>query len=119
MALALAGQAGFEPATSTYVYAATLPSELLSHITAGHGSIPAGGLCLLSALDRLGDSHFWHPAQRMRRGGRGGIRTRGTRFCRPPLFLLSYADHVPGFRRAEKRGKKVIARFRAGASAGL
>ena len=32
---------------------------------------------------------------------------------------LSYADHVPGFRRAEKRGKKVIARFRAGASAGL
>ena len=56
--------------------AVALPSELLSHITAGHGSIPAGGLCLLSALDRLGDSHFWHRT-RMRPGGRGGIRTRG------------------------------------------
>ena len=32
---------------------------------------------------------------------------------------LSYADHVPGFRRAEEKGKKVIARLRAGASAGL
>ena len=40
-----------------------LPTALLPHITAGHGSIPAGGLCLLSAEDRLGDSHFWHPAQ--------------------------------------------------------
>ena len=115
----LVGQAGFEPAPFRAAHPDDLPFKLLSHITAGYGSIPAGGLCLLSALDRLGDSHFWHPAQRMRRGGRGGIRTRGTRFCRPPLFLLSYADHVPGFRRAEKRGKKVIARFRAGASAGL
>ena len=45
----LVGHAGLEPATSAYVYAATLPSELLSHITAGYGSIPAVGLSLLSA----------------------------------------------------------------------
>lgn len=32
-----------------------------------------------------------------------------TRFCRPPLFLLSYADYVPGFRRARERGKKITA----------
>ena len=29
----LAGQAGLEPATSAYVYAAILPSELLSHMS--------------------------------------------------------------------------------------
>ena len=69
------GQAGLEPATSAYVYAATLPSELLPHITSGTW-LPEGGLCLLSALDRLGDSHIWHRT-RMRPGGRGGIRTRG------------------------------------------
>lgn len=114
----LAGQAGLEPATSAYVYAATLPSELLSHITSGTW-LPEGGLCLLSALDRLGDSHFWQRWGIFAPGGRGGIRTRDTRFCRPLLSPLSYADHVPGFRRAEEKGKKVIARFRAGASAGL
>ena len=31
-AIAVVGQAGLEPATSAYVYAATLPSELLSHM---------------------------------------------------------------------------------------
>lgn len=40
MALALVGQAGLEPATSAYVYAATLPSELLSHI-AGLSRLPS------------------------------------------------------------------------------
>lgn len=90
MALALVGQAGFEPTPFL------LPFELLSHITAGHGSTPAGGLCLLSALDRLGDSHFWHRT-RMRPGGRGRIRTGDARFCRPPLCQLSYADHYAVF----------------------
>lgn len=54
-----------------------LTTELLSHITAGYGSTPAGGLCLLSAEDRLGDSHFWQRWGICAPGGRGGIRTRG------------------------------------------
>ena len=32
-AIAVVGHAGLEPATSAYVYAATLPSELLSHMS--------------------------------------------------------------------------------------
>ena len=46
-----------------------------------------------------------------------------SRLCRPPLFRLSYADHVPGVRRAENKGKKrkkaIPGKDRAGASAGL
>ena len=45
----LAGQAGFEPAQCLVYEPDALPFKLLSHITAGYGSTPAGGLCLLSA----------------------------------------------------------------------
>lgn len=73
----LAGQAGFEPAPFRAAHPDDLPFKLLSHITAGYGSTPAGGLCLLSAEDRLGDSHFWQRWGICAPGGRGGIRTRG------------------------------------------
>ena len=80
-------------------------TELLSHITAGHGSIPAGGLCLLSALDRLGESHSGIGRVCILEVG-AGFEPAADTVLQTAALPLSYADHVPGFRRAEGKGKE-------------
>lgn len=76
-----------------------LPFKLLPRITAGTWPIPAGGLCLLSARDKLGDNP--RLASDAYASWRSGLDSnqRLTRFCRPPLFLLSYADQIAGLSR--------------------
>lgn len=58
----------------------------LRRIAAGNMANPAGGLCLLSAVDFLGEEIVWQLTNC--HGGRGRIRTGSLRLCRP---LHTYA----------------------------